>query len=158
MFPYLPHTDKEIKEMLSDIGVDSIDELFADIPAKIRFKNELNLPQGQSELEVYKRLQALADNNQQAVSFLGAGNYDHLITSTVGALMGRTEFYTSYTPYQPEISQGVLQAIFEFQTLMCELTSLQVSNASLYDGHTAASEACALAVNSTRKTDTILYS
>ncbi|MDZ7794293.1 MAG: aminomethyl-transferring glycine dehydrogenase subunit GcvPA [Spirochaetia bacterium] len=158
MFPYLPHTDKEIKAMLSDIGVDSIDELFADIPAKIRFKGELNLPKGQSELEVYTRLKRLAENNRQGVSFLGAGNYDHIIPSTVGALMGRTEFYTSYTPYQPEISQGVLQAIFEFQTLMCELTSLQVSNASLYDGHTAASEACALAVNSTRKTDTILYS
>jgi len=139
MFPYLPHTDKEIKEMLSDIGVDSIDELFADIPSKVRFKGDLKLPKGQSELEVYTRLKTLADNNRQAVSFLGAGNYDHIIPSTVGALMGRTEFYTSYTPYQPEISQGVLQAIFEFQTLMCELTSLQVSNASLYDGHTAAS-------------------
>ncbi len=158
MFPYLPHTDQEIKEMLSDIGVDSIDELFADIPEKIRHKGDLKLPKSQSELEVYSRLQALADKNQHAVSFLGAGIYDHLIPSTVGAIMGRTEFYTSYTPYQAEISQGVLQAIFEFQTMMCELTSLEVSNASLYDGHTAASEACALAINSTRKTDTILYS
>ena len=158
MYPYLPHTDEEIQQMLSDIGVDSIDELFADIPEKIRYKGELNLPKSQSELEVYTRLQALADKNQHAVSFLGAGIYDHLIPSTVGAIMGRTEFYTSYTPYQAEISQGVLQAVFEFQTMMCELTSLEVSNASLYDGHTAASEACALAINSTRKTDTILYS
>ncbi|MFW6360919.1 MAG: aminomethyl-transferring glycine dehydrogenase subunit GcvPA [Spirochaetota bacterium] len=158
MFPYLPHTDQEIKEMLADIGVDSIDQLFADIPEKIRHKGDLKLPKSQSELEVYTRLQALADKNQQAVSFLGAGMYDHLIPSTVAAIMGRTEFYTSYTPYQAEISQGVLQAIFEFQTMMCQLTSLEVSNASLYDGHTAASEACALAINSTRKTDTILYS
>ncbi|MFW5714904.1 MAG: aminomethyl-transferring glycine dehydrogenase subunit GcvPA [bacterium] len=158
MFPYLPHTEQEIKEMLADIGVDSIDQLFADIPEKIRHKGDLKLPKSQSELEVYTRLQALADKNQQAVSFLGAGMYDHLIPSTVAAIMGRTEFYTSYTPYQAEISQGVLQAIFEFQTMMCQLTSLEVSNASLYDGHTAASEACALAINSTRKTDTILYS
>ena len=158
MFPYLPHTEQEIQQMLADIGVAGIDELFADIPEKIRHKGELKLPKSQSELEVYTRLQALSDKNRHAVSFLGAGSYDHLIPSTVGAIMGRTEFYTSYTPYQAEISQGVLQAIFEFQTMMCELTSLEVSNASLYDGHTAASEACALAINSTRKTDTILYS
>lgn len=158
MFAYLPHTEEELKQMLDDIGVSSIDELFADIPEKTRVKGPLKLPQGLSELEVFQRLNELAEKNKQAVSFLGTGSYDHLIPSTVGALMGRTEFYTSYTPYQPEISQGVLQAIFEFQTHMCELTSLEVSNASLYDGHTAASEACALAINSTRKTDTILYS
>ncbi|HDQ15103.1 MAG TPA: aminomethyl-transferring glycine dehydrogenase subunit GcvPA [Sediminispirochaeta sp.] len=158
MFAYLPHTEDEIKQMLDDIGASSVDELFADIPEAIRFKGTLDLPKGQSELEVFKRLNELAQKNKQAVSFMGAGSYDHLIPSTVGALMGRTEFYTSYTPYQPEISQGVLQAIFEFQTLMCELTSLDVSNASLYDGSTAASEACALAINSTRKTDTVLYS
>jgi len=158
MFSYLPHTDEEIKQMLADIGVESIDELFADIPEKIQFKDTLQLPKGKSEHEVYSRLEAMAKKNTQGVSFLGAGIYDHIIPSTVGAIMGRTEFATSYTPYQPEISQGVLQAIFEFQTLMNEITSLPVSNASLYDGHTAASEACALAVNSTRKTDTILYS
>lgn len=158
MFSYLPHTDEEIKQMLADIGVESIDELFADIPEKIQFKDTLQLPKGKSEHEVYSRLEAMAKKNTHGVSFLGAGIYDHIIPSTVGAIMGRTEFATSYTPYQPEISQGVLQAIFEFQTLMNEITSLPVSNASLYDGHTAASEACALAVNSTRKTDTILYS
>jgi glycine dehydrogenase subunit 1 len=158
MFAYLPHTENEIQLMLKEIGVSSIDDLFADIPVKTRFQGSLDLPPGKSELEVYTRLSALAERNEQAVSFLGAGIYDHAIPATVGALMGRTEFYTSYTPYQPEISQGVLQAIFEFQTHMCELTSLDVSNASLYDGHTAASEACALAINSTRKTDTILYS
>ncbi len=158
MFSYLPHTHEEIQQMLSDIGVGSIDDLFADIPEKIRFKGQLNLPKGQSELEVFSRIEKMAEKNGHAVSFLGAGIYDHLIPSTVGAIMGRTEFATSYTPYQPEISQGVLQVIFEFQTMMSELTSLPVSNASLYDGHTAASEACSLAINSTRKTDTILYS
>lgn len=157
MFAYLPHTDSEIKEMLADIGVARIDDLFADIPEKIRFKGQLDFETGKSELEVYRRLHSLAVKNNEAVSFLGAGSYDHVIPAAVSALAGRTEFYTSYTPYQPEISQGVLQAIFEFQTMMCELTSLDVSNASLYDGHTAASEACALAVNSTRKSDTILY-
>ncbi len=158
MFAYLPHTEEEIQQMLKEIGVSRIDDLFADIPAKTQFKKALDLPKGLSEMEVSSRLNSLAGQNEQAVSFLGAGIYDHIIPSTVGAMMGRTEFYTSYTPYQPEISQGILQVIFEFQTLMCDLTSLEVSNASLYDGHTAASEACALAINSTKKTDTILYS
>ncbi len=158
MNPYLPHTESEVRHMLSEIGVKSIDDLFADIPEKIRFSGDLDLPKGMSELETFRRLNELADANKSAVSFLGAGSYDHIIPSTVPALMGRTEFYTSYTPYQPEVSQGVLTAIFEFQTMMCELTGLDVPNASLYDGHTAASEGCALAINSTKKTDTILYS
>ena len=158
MFAYLPHTESEIREMLSGIGAASIDDLFADIPEDIRFKDRLGFEAGASELEVCRRLHSLSKANTEAVSFLGAGTYDHVIPAVVPAITGRTEFYTSYTPYQPEISQGVLQAIFEFQTMMCELTSLDVSNASLYDGHTAASEACALAINSTRKRDTILYS
>jgi len=158
MNPYLPHTENEIRDMLKEIGVKSIDELFADIPEKIRFNRELDLPKGFSELETFRRLSELANRNKSAVSFLGAGSYDHMIPSTVPALMGRTEFYTSYTPYQPEVSQGVLTAIFEFQTMMAELSGLDVPNASLYDGHTAASEACSLAINTTKKTDTILYS
>lgn len=158
MNPYLPHTEKEVREMLDDIGVKSIDDLFADIPERIRFNKSLDLPEGLSELETYRRLTELAGNNESAVSFLGAGSYDHMIPGTVPAVMGRAEFYTAYTPYQPEVSQGVLTAIFEYQTMMSELTGLDVPNASLYDGHTAASEACSLAVNSTRKTDTILYS
>lgn len=158
MNPYLPHTEDEIREMLDEIGVKSIDDLFADIPEKIRYNKPLDLPKGFSELEAYRRLSELADKNTTATSFLGAGSYDHMIPSTVPALIGRTEFYTSYTPYQPEVSQGVLTAIFEFQSLMSELTGLDVPNASLYDGHTAASEACTLALNTTKKTDTILYS
>ncbi len=158
IFPYLPHTEEEINEMLSEIGVRSIDDLFSDIPEKIRFDGSIDLPPGVTEMEAFRQLQQLADANTQAVSFLGGGSYDHYIPSTVGAITGRTEFYTSYTPYQPEISQGVLQAIFEFQTMMCQLTGLEAPNASLYDGSTAVSEACALAINGTKKTDTILYS
>ena len=158
IFPYLPHTEEEIQEMLSEIGVRSIDDLFSDIPEKIRFNDSIELPSGVTEMEAFRQLQQLADANSQAVSFLGGGSYDHYIPSTVGAITGRTEFYTSYTPYQPEISQGVLQAIFEFQTMMCQLTGLEAPNASLYDGSTAVSEACALAINGTKKTDTILYS
>jgi glycine dehydrogenase subunit 1 len=158
MFPYLPHTEEEIKAMLAEIGAKSIDDLFSDIPEKIRFNGSLQLPAGVTEMEAFSRLQKLADANRQAISFLGAGSYDHYIPSTVGAIIGRTEFYTSYTPYQPEISQGVLQGIFEFQTMMAQLTGLDAPNASLYDGSTAAMEGCALAINGTKKTDTILYS
>ncbi|MFW6344015.1 MAG: aminomethyl-transferring glycine dehydrogenase subunit GcvPA [Sediminispirochaetaceae bacterium] len=158
MNSYLPHTKDEVRDMLEEIGAESIDDLFADIPEKIRFDKPLDLPKGFSELETYRRLLELADKNIHAVSFLGAGSYDHIIPSTVPAIISRTEFYTSYTPYQPEVSQGVLTAIFEFQTMMSELTGLDVPNASLYDGHTASYEAASLAINSTKKTDTILYS
>jgi glycine dehydrogenase subunit 1 len=158
MFPYLPHTEEEIKEMLSEIGAKSIDDLFSDIPEKIRYNGSIQLPNGLPEMEAFAQLQKLANENRQATSFLGAGSYDHYIPSTVGAILSRTEFYTSYTPYQPEISQGVLQGIFEFQTMMAQLTGLDAPNASLYDGSTAASEACALAINGTKKTNTILYS
>ncbi|MFO7848862.1 MAG: aminomethyl-transferring glycine dehydrogenase subunit GcvPA [Spirochaetia bacterium] len=158
MNSYLPHTKNEVRNMLEEIGVKSIDDLFADIPEKIRFDKPLDMPKGFSELETYRKLLELADKNTHAVSFLGAGSYDHIIPSTVPAIISRSEFYTSYTPYQPEVSQGVLTAIFEFQTMMSELTGLDVPNASLYDGHTASYEACSLAINSTKKTDTILYS
>lgn len=159
MFPYLPHTKKEIEEMLESIGVASINDLFTDIPDELNLKNPLNIPDGISEYEVFKKLNDLSkQNNIDCVSFLGGGSYDHIIPSTVKHIISRSEFYTAYTPYQAEISQGILQAIFEFQTIICELTSLDVSNASLYDGHTAASEAASIALNSVRKSDTILYS
>ncbi len=158
MFPYLPHTEEDISSMLDATGVSSIDDLFKEIPPEIRLKDSLNMPEGLSEHEVLTHLKALADKNKRRISFLGCGSYDHIIPSTVSSLMSRSEFLTSYTPYQAEISQGILQGIFEFQTLICQLTGLDVSNASLYDGHTAAVEACAIAVNSTRKADTILYS
>ncbi len=158
MHPYIPHTSEEVEKMLSDIGVKSIDDLFADIPQNIRLKNHLNIHDPMSEFDVYKELKLLSDKNKTAISFLGGGCYDHIIPAVVQHIISRSEFYTSYTPYQAEISQGTLQSIFEFQSLICELTGLDVSNASLYDGHTAASEAAVMALNSVKKSDTILIS
>ena len=159
MFPYLSHTEEDVSAMLREIGVKSIDDLFSDIPSDLLLTKPLGIPSRRSEHEVSRILSGLADANDSGmVSFLGCGIYDHLIPSVVKHVISRSEFYTSYTPYQAEFSQGMLQAIFEFQTLICELTSLDVSNASLYDGHTAAVEAATIAVNSVKKSDTILYS
>ncbi|MEE8590559.1 MAG: glycine dehydrogenase, partial [Spirochaetia bacterium] len=147
MIAYLPHTDEDIEAMLDVIGVDGIDQLFADIPRELILKEPLQIPAGLPEYEVYRRMQALAERNRvQNISFLGCGSYDHIIPAVVSHILSRSEFYTSYTPYQAEMSQGFLQAIFEFQTMICELTGLEVANASLYDGHTAASEAAVLAL------------
>ncbi len=159
MNPYLPHTEEELTDMLKTIGVRDSEQLFQDIPESIRLKQGLNIPSGLSEYEVYTKLAELAGKNRHdSVSFLGFGCYDHIIPSVVSHCISRAEFYTAYTPYQAEISQGILQAIFEFQTLICMLTDLDVSNASLYDGHTAASEAAIMALNIKRKSDTVLYS
>lgn len=156
--PYLPQTEGEIKEMLEAIGVSSIDDLFADIPDSVLLQRPLDLEKSKSEWEVYSRLAELAAKNRQAVSFLGCGSYDHIIPSVVSKIMGLPTFLSSYTPYQAEISQGMLQAIFEFQSMICMLTGMDISNASLYDGSTAAVEAAAMAVNASRKADTILVS
>jgi glycine dehydrogenase subunit 1 len=159
MIAYLPHTKEDIEAMLAAVGVRDIEQLFADIPRELELKKPLRIPEGLPEFNVYGRMQSLSDDNQiLPVSFLGCGSYDHIIPAVVDHLLSRSEFYTSYTPYQAEMSQGILQAIFEFQTMICELTGLQVANASLYDGHSAASEAAVLALNSVRRSDTILYS
>jgi glycine dehydrogenase subunit 1 len=159
MNPYLPHTNEDLAEMLKTVGVRDTEKLFEDIPDSIRLKRSLNIPSGVSEYEVYNNLGELAGRNKHnGVSFLGFGCYDHIVPSVVSHCIGRAEFYTAYTPYQAEISQGILQAIFEFQTLICMMTDLDVSNASLYDGHTAASEAAIMALNVKRKSDTVLYS
>ena len=154
--PYLPHTEEDIAGMLRQIGINSIDELFADIPNSLRQTKPINLPAGLSESEVRREMTRLAARNQEGVSFLGGGSYEHFIPAVVRYVQNRSEFLTAYTPYQAEISQGILQAIFEYQTLICLLTGLDVSNASLYDGHTAAAEACAMAINTQRGRDTIL--
>jgi hypothetical protein len=141
---FAPHTDEDVRAMVETIGVGSIDELFSSIPASLRLTEPLALPPGRSELEVLDEVRALAARNRSAddlVCFAGRGAYDHFIPSVVWALAGRSEFTTSYTPYQPELSQGVLQALFEFQSMMCAITGLEVSNASLYDGATALVEA-----------------
>jgi glycine dehydrogenase subunit 1 len=144
----VPHSEEDVRAMLAAVGVASVDELFADIPLAARLERPLCLPPGASESEVYAELAALAARNTPAsalVSFLGAGVYDHYVPAVVDAIVSRSEFATTYTPYQPERSQGVLQSIFEFQTAICQLTGLDISNASLYDGGTALAEAAFLA-------------
>jgi glycine dehydrogenase subunit 1 len=150
--PYFYNTETDIAEMLKAIGVSSIDELFASIPAELRLERALDIPPALSELELSQHLQALAAKNShigQKVCFLGGGAYDHFVPAVVDALAGRGEFYTSYTPYQPEVSQGNLQVMFEYQTLICQLTGMDVSNASLYDGGSAAAEGVLLAMSVT---------
>jgi len=145
---FAPHTDDDVREMLARIGLDGLDELFEQIPPSVRLDRPLDLPEGVSEMEILADMRGLAAANRSAddlVCFAGAGAYDHYVPSVVWALAGRSEFYTSYTPYQPELSQGVLQALFEYQSMICELTGLEVSNASLYDGATALAEAVNLA-------------
>ena len=145
---YAPHTDDDVGAMLEAISLASLDDLFSQIPAPVRLHRPLDLPEGVSEQEIVQDLKSLAARNRSAedlVCFAGGGAYDHFVPSVVWALAGRSEFYTSYTPYQPELSQGVLQALFEYQSMVCELTALEVSNASLYDGSTALAEAVSLA-------------
>ncbi|HMK92225.1 MAG TPA: glycine dehydrogenase, partial [Thermoleophilia bacterium] len=137
---FVPHSEQDVREMLDAVGVSSLDDLFQTIPGEVRFGGRLGLPEPAAEADVLRELDALAARNTPAsrlVSFLGGGVYDGYVPSVVDAITGRSEFFTSYTPYQAERSQGVLQAIFEFQTAICELTGLDVSNASMYDGATA---------------------
>ena len=142
MGSYVPSTAQERQEMLASIGLCSIDELFSHIPDSLKLKGELNLPSGKSELEVCRTMEHIAAQNIVFDSiFRGAGAYDHYIPAIVKSVTGKEEFVTAYTPYQAEISQGVLQSIFEYQTMICELTGMDVSNASVYDGATAAAEA-----------------
>jgi glycine dehydrogenase subunit 1 len=144
---FIPHSDADIAEMLKRIGIDKVDDLFLDVPEKFRFP-DLNLPQAVSEMEALRNLQDFAfanDSTQDLVCFLGAGAYNHYIPAGVDSIISRGEFLTAYTPYQPEVSQGTLQAIFEYQSLIASLTGMEVSNASHYDGATAAAEACVLA-------------
>jgi len=148
---YCPNTPQDISEMLAAIGVESVDDLFSGIPAALRTRS-FYLPPGMSEFELFRNLQKLAGrNNHDLVNFIGGGFYDHLIPAVVDHLAGRAEFYTAYTPYQPECSQGTLQALFEYQTAICRLTGMGVSNASLYDGATALAEAAMMAMRITSR-------
>ena len=156
MVPYLPHSQADVDAMLKRIGIDSIDELFRDIPESVRLDRPLDLPPSAAEADVAAELQDLAGKNTLRTLFVGGGQYDHVIPSVVGHLTARSEFVTAYTPYQPEMSQGILQALFEFQSAVAEITGLPVSNASLYDGATAAAEACVMALNARRNSRTIL--
>lgn len=151
---YIPLTEKDKQEMLQTIGAKSIGELFGDAPSDILLNRDLNIAEGEAETTLLRRLNRIASKNitkETHTSFLGAGVYDHYAPSVVDAMISRSEFYTAYTPYQPEISQGELQAIFEFQTLICELTDMDVANSSMYDGMTSFAEACILAFSQTKK-------
>lgn len=159
MFPYIPTTHEDEQEMLESIGLNSPEDLFGDIPKELQLNRDLNLPKAKSELEVSNYLTSLSKKNcslSEMTCFLGAGAYDHYIPSIIDHIISRSEFYTSYTPYQPEISQGTLQYIFEFQTLICNLTGMDVANASLYDGGTAITEAALMAAAQSRKDEIIV--
>jgi glycine dehydrogenase subunit 1 len=159
MFPYIPHSDKDKAVMLDAIGVDSIESLFDDVPQDIRLGRSLNIGKSLSEIELRNQMRKLAGKNtdiRQLTCFLGAGAYDHYIPAVVDSIASRSEFYTAYTPYQPEISQGTLQAIFEYQTMICNLTGMDVSNASMYDGATAAAEAGMIASENTKRSKVVV--
>jgi glycine dehydrogenase subunit 1 len=152
--PFIPTTDANRKEMLEAIGVSDFEELLEAIPPDARFKGELDLPEPLSEYEVTKLLQEIASQNEHTgthACFLGGGAYDHFIPAAVGHIISRSEFYTAYTPYQPEVSQGNLQAIYEYQTMIASLTRMDVANASMYDGASALAEAAVLAQTHTRR-------
>jgi glycine cleavage system P protein (glycine dehydrogenase) subunit 1 len=156
---YLSLTDADREAMLERIGVSSVEDLFQDIPEQVRFRGDLDLEPALSEPELVAHLEELAGRNVhtgQELSFLGAGIYDHYVPALVDAILARGEFLTAYTPYQPEVSQGVLQAIFEYQTVICELTGMDVSNASGYDGTTVAADACYVAKHATGRQKVVL--
>ncbi len=153
MNPYIPHTEAETKEMLKVIGVERIEDLFAQIPEERRIKS-LDLPEGLDEFAVISKLRKLASKNvdtDRATYFMGGGIYNHVVPSAIHHIASRGDFYTAYTPYQAEVSQGTLQAMFEFQTMVCEITGMGIANASMYDGASAAAEAALMASRFTRK-------
>ncbi len=157
--PYTYNTPAQQDEMLAAIGAASIDELFSSIPASMQLKRALDLPPALGEMELTAHMQELARQNtavSQSTCFMGAGSYDHFVPAVIDTLASRGEFYTSYTPYQPEVSQGNLQVMFEYQTLICQLTGMDVSNASLYDGGSAAVEAMLMAISITRRSDKVV--
>lgn len=158
MFPYIPHTDEDRKRMLGALGLTKMEQLFSTIPPELIYKGSLPIEEGLSEEEVIRYITHLAQKNRVKTSFLGMGSYDRIIPSAVTELAANPAFVTAYTPYQPEISQGLLQAIFEFQSMICSLTGLDVANASLYDGHSAACEAASLMLSSKRRSSVVLVS
>ena len=158
---FVPNTDSQQEQLLNRIGVKSADDLFADVPQGVRLQRPLNVPGGMSEQELIKHVKGLAKKNQTVedyLSFLGAGAYEHFIPSYVDQLLLRSEFYTAYTPYQPEISQGTLQAIYEYQSLVCELTGMDAGNASMYDGASALAEAALMACDATKRKKVLVLS
>ncbi len=155
---FIPHTDGDIAAMLERIGVATVDDLYADIPEEVVFKGEYALPEGMSEIELRRFFKELGAKNRRLTVFAGGGAYDHYSPSVIPHLLERSEFYTAYTPYQPEISQGTLQYIFEYQSMISELTGMESANASMYDGATATAEVMFMMVASSRKKNRVLVS
>jgi glycine dehydrogenase subunit 1 len=158
MYKYFPHTPEDIAGMLAKVGAESLEDLYAELPREVLYKGDYDLPSAMSEVEVRSFFDRLGRKNRQLVCFAGAGIYDHYAPSAIPQLIERSEYLTSYTPYQAEISQGTLHYIFEYQSMMAELTGMDISNASMYDGATATAEAMLLAFNNSRKADTVIYS
>ena len=158
MYKYFPHTDGDLKAMLEKVGVEKLDDLYAQIPEDIRFRDDYKIPLGASEMEVRQAFELLGSKNKQLTCFAGMGVYDHYTPSVIPNLLSRSEFLTSYTPYQAEISQGTLHYIFEYQSMMTELTGMDISNASMYDGTTAVAEAMMMAVAAGKKQNKVLVS
>ena len=157
-YKFFPHTEEDIKVMLDKIGVPSLDALFAEVPEEIRFRRDYDLPNAKSEIEIRNFFDNLGKQNKQLTVFAGGGVYDHYTPSIVPYIVSCSEFLTSYTPYQAEISQGTLHYIFEFQSMMAELTGLPIANASMYDGSTATAEAAIMAIASGKKANKVLVS
>ena len=155
---FIPHSDEDIRKMLDKIGVNSVDDLYGDIPTEVIFRDEYDIPEAMSEVELRKFLRDLGQKNKQLTVFAGGGVYDHYCPSVISHLLQRSEYYTAYTPYQPEISQGTLQYIFEYQSMISELNGMEATNASMYDGATATAEAMFMMVASARKKNRVLVS
>ena len=158
MYKFFPHTDDDLKAMQEKAGVEKLDDLYAQIPESIRFRGDYQIPLGASEMEVRQAFELLGSKNKQLTCFAGMGVYDHYTPSVIPNLLSRSEFLTSYTPYQAEISQGTLHYIFEYQSMMAELTGMDISNASMYDGSTACAEAMMMAVAAGKKQNKVLVS
>ncbi len=157
-FAYFPHTEDDIRQMLDRIGVESLEALYSDVPQDVIYRKEYDLPDAMSEIEIRKYFDALAAENKQLTCFCGAGAYDHYSPAVIPHIISRSEFLTAYTPYQPEVSQGTLRYIFEYQSMITELTGMDCTNASMYDGATAAAEAVMMAMASTKKKTRVLLS
>ena len=157
-YKFFPHTEEDLKEMLAKAGVSSLEELYAEVHESIRFKGDYDLPEAMSELEIRQFFNELAKENKQLVCFAGAGTYDHYTPSVIPSIVERSEFLTSYTPYQAEISQGTLHYIFEYQSMMTEMTGMDISNASMYDGSTATAEAMMMCMAAGKKVSKVLVS
>lgn len=157
-FAYFPHTEDDIRQMLDRIGVDSLEDLYSDVPQDVIYRKEYDLPDAMSELEVHRYFEGLASQNRKMLCLCGLGAYDHYSPAVIPSIISRSEFLTAYTPYQPEVSQGTLRYIFEYQSMITELTGMDCTNASMYDGATAAAEAMMMAMAATKKKTRVLLS